>query len=82
MLAAPDIVEAILMSKEASGLTFKLVTKQLPVPYNKQHGEHRHPGPFRNQTSDAPNGPFTWGHINPLEATHAAFSEPDLQRHG
>jgi hypothetical protein len=35
-LLAPDIVEAILIGEEPSGLSLTILTKQLPVPWNGQ----------------------------------------------
>ena len=38
-LVAPDIVEAILMGEEPSGLSLTRVTKQLPAIWGEQRGE-------------------------------------------
>lgn len=35
-LLAPDIIEAILMGEEPSGLSLTTLTKQLPVPWDEQ----------------------------------------------
>lgn len=38
-LLAPDIVEAILMGEEPSGLSLTMLTKQLPLVWNEQRME-------------------------------------------
>jgi len=38
-LLAPDIVEAIVMDEEPSGLSLTMVTKQLPMPWGEQRRE-------------------------------------------
>ena len=38
-LLAPDIIEAILMGDEPSGLSLTMLTKQLPLEWDRQHHE-------------------------------------------
>ena len=40
-LLAPDIIEAILMGEEPSGLSLTMLTKQLPRDWAEQRGELR-----------------------------------------